>query len=175
MLFLFPEKELCGLNPNFHIHVFVRDLHIPKFDQPIFLQQNRQTDQRNIQTKKHTNTNIWIGTVAAQFLSWDYLFRIFCIVSLWIKAWSTVILGASMAKTWHWGSQISAAVRVTRRLPARVRTTGVQYCTVYMPLRFECTSCCRRRRDILNRPTAAERVSGDRSIQPKRISSLTRR
>ncbi len=38
--FVFPEKELCGLNPNFHIHVFVSDLYIPRIGPHIFLQQN---------------------------------------------------------------------------------------------------------------------------------------
>ncbi len=33
------EKELCGLSPNFHIHVSVIDLHIPTIDLPIFLQE----------------------------------------------------------------------------------------------------------------------------------------
>jgi hypothetical protein len=27
---VFPEKELCGLSPNFHIHVSVSDLYIPR-------------------------------------------------------------------------------------------------------------------------------------------------
>jgi hypothetical protein len=27
---IFPEKELCGLSPNFHIHVSVSDLYIPR-------------------------------------------------------------------------------------------------------------------------------------------------
>ncbi len=46
--FVFPEKELRGLSPNFHIHVSVSDLYFPMFGTPIFLQQNRQTNQRNI-------------------------------------------------------------------------------------------------------------------------------
>ncbi len=29
-IYVFPEKELSGLNPNFHIHVFVSDLYIPR-------------------------------------------------------------------------------------------------------------------------------------------------
>ncbi len=45
---VFPEKELRGLSPNFHIHVSVSDLYIPRFGPPIFLQQNMQTDQMNI-------------------------------------------------------------------------------------------------------------------------------
>jgi hypothetical protein len=53
---VFLEKELRGLSPNFHIHVSVIDLYIPRIGPNIFLQQNR--------------------------LCWEYLFRIFGIVSL---------------------------------------------------------------------------------------------
>jgi hypothetical protein len=44
-IYVFREKEMRGLSPNFHIHVSVSDLYIPTFGPPIFLQQNRQTDQ----------------------------------------------------------------------------------------------------------------------------------
>ncbi len=47
-IYVFPEKELRGLSPNFHIHVPVSDLYILTFGPPIFLLQNRQTDQGNI-------------------------------------------------------------------------------------------------------------------------------
>jgi hypothetical protein len=47
-IYLFLKKELRGLSPNFHIHVSVSDLYIFTFGSPIFLQQNRQTDQRNM-------------------------------------------------------------------------------------------------------------------------------
>ncbi len=47
-IYVFPEKELHGLSPNFHMHVSVSDLYIPMFGPPISLQQSRQTDQRNI-------------------------------------------------------------------------------------------------------------------------------
>jgi hypothetical protein len=47
-IYVFPEKELRGLSLNFHIHLSVSDLYIPTFGPPIFLQQNRQTDQMNI-------------------------------------------------------------------------------------------------------------------------------
>ena len=46
--YVFPEKELRGLGPNFHIQVSVSDLYIPKIGPHIFLQQNRQTDPGNI-------------------------------------------------------------------------------------------------------------------------------
>jgi hypothetical protein len=47
-IYVFREKELRGLSPNFHIHVYVSNLYIPKIDSHIFLQQNRQIDQFNI-------------------------------------------------------------------------------------------------------------------------------
>ncbi len=46
-IYVFPEKELCGLSPNFHI-LSVSDLYIPRIGPHIFLQQNRQTDRGNI-------------------------------------------------------------------------------------------------------------------------------
>jgi hypothetical protein len=65
-IYIFPEKELRGLSPNFHIHVYVSDLYIPTFGPPIFPQKKGRL----------------IRGIAAQFLSWEYLFRIFAIVSL---------------------------------------------------------------------------------------------
>jgi hypothetical protein len=46
-IYVFPEKELCGLSPNFHIRVSVSNLYIPRIGPDIFLQQNRQTDPGN--------------------------------------------------------------------------------------------------------------------------------
>jgi hypothetical protein len=48
LIYVFPEKELCGLSPNFHIHVFVSDFYIPTIGPRIFLQQKRQTNLGNI-------------------------------------------------------------------------------------------------------------------------------
>ncbi len=47
-IYVFPENELRGFSPNFHIHVFVSVLYIPRIGPHIFLQQNRQTDRGNI-------------------------------------------------------------------------------------------------------------------------------
>jgi hypothetical protein len=47
-IYAFPEKELRGLSPNFHIHLSVSGLYIPTMGPPFFLQQNRQTDFGNI-------------------------------------------------------------------------------------------------------------------------------
>jgi hypothetical protein len=44
---IFPEKELRGHSPNFHIHVSVSDLYIPTIDLPILLQENMWTDPGN--------------------------------------------------------------------------------------------------------------------------------
>ncbi len=46
--FMYSFWELRGLSPNFHIHVSVSDLNIPRIGPHIFLQQNRQIDCGNI-------------------------------------------------------------------------------------------------------------------------------
>jgi hypothetical protein len=46
--YVFLFWELRGLSPNFHIHVSVSDLYIPRIGPHISLQQNRQTDPGNI-------------------------------------------------------------------------------------------------------------------------------
>jgi hypothetical protein len=40
-IYVFPEKALRSLSPNFNIHVFVSDLYIPRIGSHIFLQQRR--------------------------------------------------------------------------------------------------------------------------------------
>ncbi len=45
---IFPEKELRGNSPNFHIHVYVSDLYNPTIGLPILLQENMWTDPGNI-------------------------------------------------------------------------------------------------------------------------------
>ncbi len=46
---ILPEKELRGLSPNFHIHVSVSDLYIPRIiGLPILVQENMWTHPGNI-------------------------------------------------------------------------------------------------------------------------------
>jgi hypothetical protein len=44
-IYVFSEKELRGLSLNFHIHVSVSDLYIPRIGPHFFLQQNKKRDQ----------------------------------------------------------------------------------------------------------------------------------
>jgi hypothetical protein len=47
-IYVFPEKQLRDLSPNFHIYLSVSDLFIPGIGPHIFLQQDRQTDGENM-------------------------------------------------------------------------------------------------------------------------------
>jgi len=47
-IYVFLFWESLGLSLNFHIHVSLSDLYIPRIGPHIFLQQNRQTDPGNI-------------------------------------------------------------------------------------------------------------------------------
>jgi hypothetical protein len=44
---IFPERKLCGLSPNFYIHISVSDLYIPNIGLSTWLQENWWTDRGN--------------------------------------------------------------------------------------------------------------------------------
>jgi hypothetical protein len=46
-IYVFLFWELRGLSPNFHIHVFLSDLCIPRIGPPIFPAAEQQTDPGN--------------------------------------------------------------------------------------------------------------------------------
>jgi hypothetical protein len=45
---ILPEKELCGLSPNLHIHLYLRDFYILTIGLFILLQEYMWTDPGNI-------------------------------------------------------------------------------------------------------------------------------
>jgi hypothetical protein len=91
-IYVFPEKELRGLNPNFQIQVSVNDLCIPRIGPHILLHQNRQTDCGNILYKSLTYTCMLVGTKPSNSFSGNicFEFSVLCLCSG--VAWNVEIM-----------------------------------------------------------------------------------
>ncbi len=59
-IYVFPDIKLYGLVPNSYIHVAESNLYIPRLGLPIWLQQSRHNDPRNIEIT-HRYMNVEIG------------------------------------------------------------------------------------------------------------------
>ncbi len=79
---IFPEKELRGHIPNFHIHASVSDLYIPMIDLPILLQEKCGPilGIYKLLTDTSSHMNVEIGTEVAQLLEKEYINGIFVAV-----------------------------------------------------------------------------------------------
>jgi hypothetical protein len=74
--YIFPEKDLRDLSPDFHIDVSRSDLHISTTGLPILLQENMVT----YTCTAHIHITMENGTEAAQFLFWKHINGIFIAV-----------------------------------------------------------------------------------------------
>jgi hypothetical protein len=68
-IYVFLFWELRGLSPNFHVHVSVSDLYIPRIGPHIFLQQNRQIDPGN-RSISHRYVSVETGRKNVIILFW---------------------------------------------------------------------------------------------------------
>ncbi len=80
--------ELHGLRPNFHIHVSVNDLYIPRIGPHISCSRIGRSVMGIYIAHRHRNVKI--RTVAAQILFWEYLFSnfrywFFTVWKRWLK------------------------------------------------------------------------------------------
>ena len=78
-IYVFQEMKLRGLVPNFHIHVSVSNLYIPRIDPPILLQQYRQTNPET----SHRYIN-WQQGSAVSFWNICYEFSVQCPCSVYV-------------------------------------------------------------------------------------------
>jgi hypothetical protein len=97
---VFLSWELRGLSPNFHIHMSVNDLYIPKYRSKYFLQQNRQIDRGNVQIA-HRHWMWKLGLWPRNSFSGNICFEFSVLVFCSAGCWSTVLgpLSFSLAVT----------------------------------------------------------------------------
>jgi hypothetical protein len=74
--FLFPKQNYTVLYPNFHIHVPLSDLYIPRIGLSILLQPNLHINPGNMWIA-HKYMDVRIENKATQFNFWEYKNRIF--------------------------------------------------------------------------------------------------
>ncbi len=72
---IFPEKELCGQSPNWHIHVSVSDLYIPTIHLPFLLQEILYVDRSWEYINRSQTHECGIGTEAVQFPGKEYIHK----------------------------------------------------------------------------------------------------
>jgi hypothetical protein len=81
-IYVFLFWEMRGLTPNFHVHVSVSDLYIPRIGPHLFLEQKRRID-RGIY-KSLTDTCMWCGNWNCGRVSGNFCFEfsVLCLCSV---------------------------------------------------------------------------------------------
>ncbi len=79
---IFTEKELLGLRPHVHIHVYVSNLHMFSQDQSAYSVTGKYVDRSWEYMNGSQTHECGIGTEATLFLVWEYINGIFVAVQV---------------------------------------------------------------------------------------------